>query len=203
MNRLQAVRNGVRTGARVAAIVAGYAFAVLSIVICVEIIARKFFSFSLEAVDEFGGYTVAIATSLAFSFALSEGAHTRIDMLLPAFSPRARARLNWLAAVLMSFFACFIAHRAWSAFVQSIQYGSVSTSVWQIPLWLPQSLWVLALAIFAAISLFIAIHASVLLAIDITSLNRLYGPSAIDEELEQELKAVATRMRGSASGEPR
>ena len=43
------------------------------------IIARKLFSYSLQGVDEIGGYVVAITGTFGFAYALINRTHTRIE----------------------------------------------------------------------------------------------------------------------------
>ena len=56
----------------------GIAFAVL---VTVDTIARKLLNFSFQGTDELGGYALAVGSSLAFTVALIERAHIRIDLL--------------------------------------------------------------------------------------------------------------------------
>ncbi len=66
----------------VGVLAAGWWLIVLSAFTCVEMVARKFFRFSLQGVDEVGGYTLAVISALGFSYTLITRGHTRIDFLL-------------------------------------------------------------------------------------------------------------------------
>ncbi len=55
---------------RALAIIGGYGFLVLSLLVAFEVIARKFFAFSLQGIDEIGGYVMAGAVSLGISYTL-------------------------------------------------------------------------------------------------------------------------------------
>ena len=67
---------------RIVGICGGYACLGLSFLIFFEIIARKLFNYSLQGVDEVGGYVVAIIGTFGMALAAVERAHTRIDVLL-------------------------------------------------------------------------------------------------------------------------
>ena len=75
---------------------------------CVEMVTRKLFNFSLQGVDEVGGYTLAVTSALGFSYTLlARGAHAG---RLPAVAPAAeslRAFLNTLAMVSLAALALF------------------------------------------------------------------------------------------------
>ena len=50
---------------------------------CVEMVTRKLFNFSLQGVDEIGGYTLAVTSALGlFVHAAGTRGHTRVDFLL-------------------------------------------------------------------------------------------------------------------------
>ena len=60
--------------------ICGYILLALAVLVTAETIGRKLFSFSLQGVDELGGYVLAVASSLAFTTALVERAHIRIEL---------------------------------------------------------------------------------------------------------------------------
>src|SRR4051794_35618322 len=97
---------------RAAALICGYAYLGLCFLIGFEILARRFFHFSLQGVDEIGGYVLAITVAFGFGYALMQGAHTRIDIVLTYLGTRGRAICNLLALVGITVFASFMAWRA-------------------------------------------------------------------------------------------
>ena len=50
--------------------VAGAALIVMSVVVSLDVIARKFFNVSMAGADEIGGYVVAVTSSWAFAYTL-------------------------------------------------------------------------------------------------------------------------------------
>ena len=59
----------------------GWMFLALSVLVAAETLSRKLFNFSFQGADELGGYALAVGSSLAFTVALVERAHIRIDLL--------------------------------------------------------------------------------------------------------------------------
>ena len=66
----------------------------------------------------------------------------------------------------------------------------LSNSPLQVPLWIPQGLWVAGLGLFAAVAVALATQASWMLFRNPSRLNALYGPPTIEEEIEESLEAT-------------
>src|SRR5690606_26402174 len=139
----------------IASLIAGYAFLFLSIMISVEVITRKFFGFSFQGVDEVGGYALAIGCAFSFGYALLLRGHTRVDILLVNLHPAVRALLNVVAALSMAAFAVFMAWQGWVALDETLEFDSRASTPLQTPLWIPQTLWVAGMVVFALIALLI------------------------------------------------
>ena len=75
----------------------GWWLVLLSAATCVEMVGRKMFQFSFQGIDEVGGYTLAVASAIGFSYTLLTRGHTRVDFLVQRLPQEARAALNWLA----------------------------------------------------------------------------------------------------------
>lgn len=177
-------------------IACGWWLVALAVLTAVEIVGRKLFGFSLQGVDELGGYTLAVVSAIGFSYALVTRGHTRIDFLVSRLAPGPRAVFNWAAAVTLAALAVFAAGRGYTVLAESIEFQSTATTPLQTPLWIPQSLWFLGWALFAVIAGFGAAHASLLLLRDRTALNRIYGPQTLAEEIESEAGEVLREARG-------
>jgi TRAP-type C4-dicarboxylate transport system permease small subunit len=178
---------------RCGAILAGYALVGLSLLVGFEVIARKFFNFSLQGVDEIGGYVLACVVAFGISFTLLERAHTRIDVVLGWLPRRLQPILHFLAFLSLGAFAVFMAWRAATTLDDSIAYQSIASTPLQTPLWIPQSIWVVGLLIFAVLSTAMAIHAGYLLVRHPDAVNANYGARTIREEIEAELGEAERR----------
>lgn len=177
-----------------ASIVFGYLFMALAVMVAVETFGRKLFDFSLQGVDELGGYVLAVASSLAFTVALVDRAHIRIDLLHPKLPAALRSLLNWLSIVLMAGLAVLLAWVGWLLLRETIEYGSTAPTPWATPLVYPQGLAWLGLVLFAVIALAMALRASGLIVRgDRAALDRDFGPKGADDELEAELQDLKRR----------
>jgi TRAP-type C4-dicarboxylate transport system permease small subunit len=166
----------------------------LSFFVTMETIARKLFSFSFQGADELGGYALAVTGALAFTVALIERGHIRIDMIHDRFNPRAQAILNWVSALLMAGLGLFLVRYGWLVIRDTLAYGSNAPTAWATPLIWPQSVWYGALVIFAAVALWLAAAATVLLFRgNVEEVNRRLHAKGAMEELEDELADLRRR----------
>ena len=174
----------------------GWWLIILSVLTCIEMVTRKLFSFSLQGIDEVGGYTLAIASAVGFSYTLITRGHTRIDFLVSKLPVPARAALNFVAMLTLSMLAVFALYRGWNVLSESIEFQSTATTPLQTPMWLPQSMWFVGYALFATISVYLAAHCAwLLLKGRNAELNKLYGPQTLEEEIESEAGDVLKEVR--------
>ena len=143
---------------RVLALAAGYVLLIQAAVTAVEIVARKVFNHSFQGVDELGGYALAIAGAVGFGYAAVTCAHTRIDLVLAKLPLAGRAVLHQIAALVLMVVAFGMFWYGLRSLRQSIEFGAISTTPLQTPLWIPQGLWVIGLALFALVTLITALR---------------------------------------------
>jgi TRAP-type C4-dicarboxylate transport system permease small subunit len=173
----------------------GWWLIALSVATCVEMVSRKLFAFSLQGVDEVGGYTLAIVGAIGFSYTLITRGHTRIDFLVSKMPERARSVLNMLAMVTLAGMVVFAVSRGWVVLSESIEFQSHSTTPLQTPMWVPQSLWLTGWALFAVVAVTMAVHSlALLLRGRHAELNKAYGPQTLEEEIESEAGDVLAEL---------
>jgi TRAP-type C4-dicarboxylate transport system permease small subunit len=193
------VVRAVKPATRLAAILCGWWLLVVSALTFVEIIGRKVFGFSLQGVDEIGGYTLAVVASFGFAHALAQRAHTRIDFLIVKLGGKARAILNAAAMVTMALMAGFVLWKGLPVLLESLEFQSRSTSPLQTPLWIPQGLWMSGLVLFAGVALVLGLHAFLLLMQGKADLiNRYYGPPSLEEDIAREVQSFEERTKAAS-----
>lgn len=143
---------------RFIALAAGYALLLQAILTAVEIVSRKVFNHSLQGVDELGGYALAISASVGFGYAAVTHAHTRVDFALKHVPIAPRAFLHLLASLVLVTVSSGMLWFAVKSLRQSIRLGATATTPLQTPLWIPQGLWVVGLAMFAVVSVVIMVR---------------------------------------------
>ena len=180
--------------AQIAAVAFGAAMVVFAVLVTIETIGRKFLNLSFQGVDELGGYVLAITSALAFSLALIDRAHIRID-LFHRLLPRPLQRLLDLASVTMiALLAWLLVYAGWFTVKETIEFHSTAPTPWATPLIWPQSLWLAALVVFALFAFGVAAHAFLLAATRRwRALERSYGPKGTEEEIREELADLERR----------
>ena len=179
--------------ARVCAIVAGWALMAISVAMCVEILGRKYFNFSFRGLDEIGGYMLAGVCAFGFAYTLSTRAHMRVTLLFPYVPASVQSLLNVLAMLTLAAMAAFCAWRGVFEVLDVLVSGKHSNSPLQAPLWVPQSIWLAGMVLFAVGAVFMALHSVSLLFRDRALLNRIYGPQSLEEEISMEIGHAEAR----------
>jgi TRAP-type C4-dicarboxylate transport system permease small subunit len=169
---------------RLIGIFSGYACLGLSFLIVFEILARKLLNFSVQGVDEIGGYVVAVTGTFGMGMAAWTRAHTRIDVVLNRMPVRLQAACNIVAYLCLAAGAIFMAYMAWLTLNESIEFNSRASSPLQTPLWLPQSIWLAGLCLFGLTAGFMALRALVALRSGLLEANRSLAPQTLQEEIE-------------------
>ena len=101
-------------------------------------IAGRQLGFSMAGMDAYAGYFLAAGSFLAMGYALRNGDHIRVTLILQ----RLRGRARWwmevvclvVATLLSGYFAWFAARLVWGSYA----FNDVSQNVDATPLWIPQ-----------------------------------------------------------------
>ena len=132
----------------------GTMFLLLALFITYQVIARKFNVVMAPGMDLMSGFTMAMASTWAFSYALRTGSHVRIDVLLPFMSPRVRWWADQAALASIVFFVSITAWKTWVMVLKSYEIGAVTNTYPLVPLWVPQTFVAIGFSMLA----FTAIH---------------------------------------------
>ena len=162
-----------------------------------DVLARKFFGWSMAGSDEISGYTFGVSTVWALSFTLLHRAHVRVDALYLQLGATIRAALDVISVLALGIFIMILAWYAWDVFFGSWQRDARSISPMQIRLWIPQFLWFIGLLTFVVT--FVLMVLSTLAALfrgDLARVRRLVGMRTVEEEVEEELASEALTRKG-------
>lgn len=153
-----------------------------------DVLLRRFAGTTIGGADELAQFALAIGTAWSLAGALFDRAHIRVDSAYGRFPLPVRAVLDILGIALFIFFFAFVTWHALGVVGQSWTSGSVSHSALQIPIVVPQGLWLLGLVAFlfvAAILLFDAVGN--LIRGDLRAVSRSIGTKSAQEEVDEEL----------------
>jgi TRAP-type C4-dicarboxylate transport system permease small subunit len=102
----------------------------------------------IPAYSDFAGFLLASSTFLALAHTLMKGEHIRVRLLLSRLPPRAR---RWAELWCSGFGVAVAATATYFAvllMLESGQFGDVMSGMVALPLWIPQSVMALGLAVF-------------------------------------------------------
>jgi len=182
----RALASARKTG-RVATWISGFALIVTCALVMAEVLLRKFFGVTLGGMDEITGYVLAVSVAWTLAYALLEQAHIRIDILYNMVNRRARAGLDLLSLAAMTGFMALVSYWAGQLLKSSIQFGATSNTALQVPLWLPQGLWVGGLLFFTLTLLLLMLRAlGYLIGGDAAGISRIAGIKSVEDEVEEQ-----------------
>ncbi|WP_211100610.1 TRAP transporter small permease subunit [Acuticoccus sediminis] len=149
---------------RAIAVILGLALLVTAGLILLEIVLREATAGMLGGTDEISGYVMAGVASCGFAYALLERAHVRIDILQRRLPSLGRAALDLLSMASLAVVAGLVSVHGWSVLAKTIARSSRSNTALEVPLWIPQSIWLAGWVWFTLCALFMLVAAAILVA---------------------------------------
>jgi len=119
-----------------------------------EITLRVFFSKSTYVLDEFVAYATAAITFLCLAYSLHDNALIRVGMLINRVSGKLRLALELFSVSMMFVIVILVTYYFWTkTFWRDLMRGTLSESIAEIPLWIPElfaliGLWLFGLQVF-------------------------------------------------------
>lgn len=184
---------------------AGFALLLSAIMVTIDVFSRKFFSITMSGSDEVSGYVFAAGTTWAYSYCLLHRSNVRIDVLYNFMSPKVRSLLDVIGVALLLYYMSYLTSRAFGVFWTSWTGNSISNTTLLTPLWIPQLMWFLGLALFVITLSFVFLYTLIaLIRGDLERVRRVAGAMSAQEELLQEthgldVKTSAAIRSGSSS----
>ena len=170
------------------------------LVICFDVLVRKFFGFTTGGADELSGYAFAISTSWSLAFVVLHRGNVRVDALYQLLPVRVSAVLDWLSLVALGVFMVFLTYYASFVVDTSWTQSSAANTPLATPLWIPQGLWFLGLVWMCLVLALMLVRASVALVTgDTPTIKGLCGVRSAEEEAEEEAETGARLVKGESA----
>lgn len=133
-----------------AAYAAGVILILMVALILYEITLRSFFGASTYVMDEFVGYGVATMTFLSFAATLKDGIFIRVKMGVARMGPATRRLVEIGSCAVGTVLCAFLTWHILRIVIRDFTRGTVSNSIVEVPLWIPEAAMALGLTIFVA-----------------------------------------------------
>ncbi|MBK5204753.1 MAG: TRAP transporter small permease [Polaromonas sp.] len=183
-----ALLEATRAVARWGLWVGGSLMVIVAIMIGLDITLRVSFNESIDGTVEITQFALAISSTWALAGALLDRAHIRVDTAYARFPGAIRVVLDLLG--LIAFFIVFalIFYFGLNLVMESWLNASRSESALQIPMVIPQVLWLIGIAFFLMSDLVLFVIAVRLILLGHTNTARdLIGMKTAEEEVQDEL----------------
>lgn len=176
---------GLRALSYAACILGGWFVILLSVGICVEVFLRKAFNESLQGVDEYGGYALAITASLGFAYCFYEHAHIRIDLLTRKLPRRIGRGFVIFAILVLGVVAALLALESVKLAQESQFFGAFSNTPLRTPIVYPQAIWAAGFCLFFVAIVLRLLHiAQTLFQGDSNATGELLGESTSNDGVQ-------------------
>lgn len=196
MERLQAIAERVSL---IGAYFGGALLLAAVFLVTFDVIARKFFSYSIAGADELSGYAYAISMGWGFVYAFHRHAHIRVELVYLRLPDLGRAVLDIVALTAFAALMLALSERAFTLLMNSVSIGSRADTMLRTPLVVPQVLWFLGLAFFVLCLLLTLTRALRALAMgELRKVQEIANGASPMQEGEEELAVALQESRGGA-----
>jgi TRAP-type C4-dicarboxylate transport system permease small subunit len=194
LRKLDQLIEWARTISRYGAWFGGVLILLAAVVVSFDVVIRELFVLPVGGTDELSGFALAIASAFAFSYALLERAHVRIDSLYTTLPRWIRAFLDVIGLTVFTLFMILLSWQAFGVFTESVRNKTVTLSAFAWPLRFPQFVWVVGLFWFVVVAVLLLVRSLLtLLKGDWTMVQRQIGSKTVQEELAEELEQAEKR----------
>lgn len=179
---------------------AGLALIGVALLVTLEVVLRRVFLIGLAMASEISSYVLAVGAAWAYAFALLQRNHVRVDAIVRLLPRRVVVWIDLLAVVALAWFAGLLVWHGYGVFEASWVRGSRAMTPLATPIWIPQGLWVLGLAVFLLTCLLVLVHGlRLILAGRLAEASELIGTFSREDELA-EAERAAKQAVGSDDG---
>lgn len=147
---------------RIIALSAGGVLSLCVLLIIIDVLLRTI-GISFGGAEEISGYVMAAVSSWGMSYAMTECAHVRIDLIRQHLNRPGKALLDLVAIVAMAGVAIIVAFRCIPVLGKSLSNQSKANTVLETPLWIPQTVWLSGWLYFALCASTLVLLALILL----------------------------------------
>jgi TRAP-type mannitol/chloroaromatic compound transport system permease small subunit len=119
MTQAEKLAGGIDTFIDVVGRITAWSSFILAVVMGSNVLLRYGFSYGSVWAQELEWHLMSPICLFGMSYALRHGEHVRVDVLYDSFSPRTKALINLIAAILAMILSLLVIYLSWSYVAQS------------------------------------------------------------------------------------
>jgi len=112
-------------------------------------ITGRIFEFVVPSANKMAGFLMAGVIFLSLAYSFRAGSHIRVELILQFFGRPMKRVINFSCLVVAIGIISFMTWHFGDMVAKSLKYGDMSDGLFGVPLWLPQSVFVVGLGLFA------------------------------------------------------
>lgn len=143
---------------RLSGFLVGLAAFAIAVLVTWEVIGRTFFATTTGWVNDVSEYMMAFVAFGGAGYALAEGAHVGVDLLITRVSPAVRRVLAWIADVAMLAIVALLCWLSAQFWWEAFETGERSWGLFTIDLWIPYSFFMLGMFWLLVVHLVKMVH---------------------------------------------
>lgn len=130
---------------RVSGVLVGIGAFAIALLVTYEVLARTFFGSTTGWVSDVATYLMGFIAFGGAAYALAEGAHVGVDLVVTRVSPSTRAILAWMADLIVLAVVSLLAWLSIQFWCEAFESGEKSWGLFEVALWIPYSFFALGM----------------------------------------------------------
>lgn len=163
-----------------------------ALLICTDVMLRALLNQAIDGTDELARFTLAISTTWALAGALLDRAHIRVDTAYARFPGNMQLACDFVALLAFLVFFGLILVYGVGMIRQSWVSGAMSDSALQVPMVIPQVIWIFGIVLFLLTDIaLLVVAAACVLSGNVSQAAGLIGMKTAEEEVQEELATAS------------
>lgn len=113
---------------------AGVAIFLLAVCVVVDVFLRYAFGKPTIWINEAAGYTLLVITFLGLAYTLRENAHIKVLVVVSRLPSQIQDWMKVISSVVSLIVISILFKLTWDLFMQSVEGGTTSATMWDVPL---------------------------------------------------------------------
>ncbi len=130
---------------RVSGVFVGLGAFAIALLVTYEVLARTFFGSTTGWVNDVSTYLMGFIAFGGAAYALAEGAHVGVDLVVTRVSPAARRILEWTADLVVLGVVALLTWLSAQFWWEAFESGEKSWGLFEVALWIPYSFFALGM----------------------------------------------------------